>query len=189
MITSEAADILPNVYNAGIGFTSIDNTLALSDIILYVSVVIEVMVICFGFLTNYALEVDTISSENLDYEELIKQAKYVTEQKNKKLYGNRKKQKEIDRSVSELTGNMNVDNQLGVDSNVGRVKDKSTGTVQVEALNPNIVISAPVANKLEETEPQPQPAQVQQPVQQAQPTQQTQAPVQQAPAAPNQTQN
>ena len=193
MIKSEMIDIIPNVYNTMEAFTTLDNTLTVADMVLYVSLVIEISVVCFGFLLNYSLEPDTIQSENLEYDDLIKQAEYVANEKQKMLRGEvAPKEQQIDRSVSEQTGYMNIDNQLGINSNVGKVDKAATSTMREDAIDRNIISVGPVANTsvtLKEESKQAEEVQQAQPAQQPaqQPVQQVQVPVQQ-PAQPTQQQ-
>lgn len=202
MIKSEMIDIIPNVYNTMEAFTTLDNTLTVADMVLYVSLVIEISVVCFGFLLNYSLEPDTIQSENLEYDDLIKQAEYVANEKQKMLRGEvAPKEQQIDRSVSEQTGYMNIDNQLGINSNVGKVDKAATSTMREDAIDRNIISVGPVANtsvtlkeepkqaeEVQQAQPEaPAPQPVQQPIQQPVQQVQVQVPAQQ-PAPPTQQQ-
>jgi len=170
MIKSEMIDIIPNVYNTMEAFSTLDNTLTIADMVLYVSLVIEISVVCFGFLLNYSLEADTIQSENLEYDDLIKQAEYVANEKQKMLRGEVAPQmQQIDRSVSEQTGYMNINNQLGVNSNVGKVDKAATSMMRQDAIDRNIISVGPVVNASVAPKPEPVQQQVQQVAQQPAP--------------------
>jgi hypothetical protein len=197
MIQSEMIDVIPNVFNTGV-FGNVEATSTLADVLFQFAFAVEIAVVCFGFIINYSLEVDTIQSENMDYEELAKQAKYVNEEKTKLMYeGPEKQEPQIDRSVSEATGLININNQLGANSNVGQVSKAATATMKEDAIDKNLISVGPVVNaKVEVAEQQqvqpqqsPAPAPVAQPVAQTvqvpveQPIQQPiQQPVQQQPA-------
>ena len=187
MIQSEMIDVIPNVFSTGV-FGNVEATSTLADVLFQFAFVVEIAVVCFGFIINYSLEVDTIQSENMDYEELAKQAKYVNEEKTKLMYeGPEKQGPQIDRSVSEATGYMNINNQLGANSNVGQVSKAATATMKEDAIDKNLISVGPVVNakaevaeQQQQVQSQPQPAPQPAPV--AQPVAQTvQVPVQQQP--------
>ena len=175
MIQSEMIDVIPNVFSTGV-FGNVEATSTLADVLFMFAFVVEIAVVCFGFIINYSLEADTIQSENMDYEELAKQAKYINEEKNKMMYeGAQKPEDKIDRSVSEATGFMNINNQLGANSNVGQVSKAATATMKEDAIDKKLISVGPVANtNPAQSGPTPQP--------QAQP--QPQAPAQQVAPAP-----
>lgn len=120
-IKIELVDKLPNVYgHEGFNFASIYETSALTAKIYIVSIFIEVIAIISAFLTNYAFEETTIESESLDYDELKKQADEVAKLKINETY-NKVKEEPINFSAPKEKGLMNINNQLGIKSNVGQV--------------------------------------------------------------------
>ena len=136
---------LPTIYTYdSFNFQSLAKSLTITIKIVIVSVVGEISAIMLGFMTNYAFETDTLESDVLDMDELMEQANRVAEEKQKELYARKEKKREIDRSVSETSGRMNVDNQLGAHSNVGVVnKDEQTESIIERALPSS---SGPVIN-------------------------------------------
>ncbi len=153
------ANKVPKVYSyESFNFTSIAQSLGTTIKIVVLSVVGEISAIMLGFMANYAFESETLESDVLDMEELMKQADQVAEQRQKELYARKEKKLEIDRSVSETSGRMNVDNQLGAHSNVGVVnKDEQTTSIIEKAL-PSA--GGPVMNSaaINQAPPAPEPA-------------------------------
>lgn len=120
-IKKNAFDVLPDPYA--------ENTLAtLGDFgtsvkFFTTSIFIEFACLILCYTTNYAFEITTINVDNVNYEELKKQAEFSAQARFDSIY-NKEKIEEIDRSVSEKTGLMNINNQLGKNSNVGQVSDE-----------------------------------------------------------------
>lgn len=148
---------LPNVYGYdGFNFASVAETLGFVTIVVAIAIVAEILFIIIGYISNYAFEAETIESESLSYDELLKQADQVAEQKRQELYGNKEVTKQIDRSVSESTGMMNINNQLTQGSNVGQVTKSSTPSASlIESAIPTS--SGPVVNSTLST---PKPASI-----------------------------
>lgn len=117
-------DKLPNVYGYdGFNFATIAETAEVTYKVVMASIYIEVFAIILTFITNYAFEEDTIESDQIDFDELKKQADSITINKIQNIYSKPEPVKTPDRSVSESTGMMNVNNQLGTNSNVGQVSN------------------------------------------------------------------
>ena len=139
---------LPNVYGYdGFNFTTVAETFKFTVNLTVFSVISEIFCIVLGYISNFAFESETIESDVLDYEELMAQADIVAKQKQEQLYNpTTKKEAEpkIDRSVSESSGLMNINNQLGSNSNVGVVKKDELGVNLIEKALPTN--SAPVVN-------------------------------------------
>ena len=83
----------------------------------------------------------------MSYEELKKQAEIITQNQIDNIYKSKEKEEIIDRSVSEKTGLMNINNQLGANSNVGvgtnsnmqaKVIDREIPTSQGPVLNSSL---------------------------------------------------
>ena len=139
------ASKVPRVYDSTkFDFMSIAESLGNTIKIVVISIVGEISSIMLGFMSNYAFEAETLESDVLDMEELMKQADKVAEEKKKEIYERKEKEEVIDRSVSETSGRMNVNNQLGAHSNVGVVnKDEQTESLIERALPSS---SGPVIN-------------------------------------------
>ncbi len=88
---------------------------------------VEAAMIILGFLTNYCFESDTISSEDLTYEELIKQ------------------QEEIQK-MRENNNLMNISNTLTEKSNVGVVNKETNPGLKVQNIDKNLITMGPVVN-------------------------------------------
>ena len=74
------------------------------------------------YITNYAFEVEVIEASQLDYSELKNQANFVVQSKINEIYKPKENEFIPDGSASEK-GLMNVNNQLGINSNVGQVNN------------------------------------------------------------------
>ena len=153
-----------------------------------VTLIIEVVLMGLAFITNYALNSEDMEADEIDYEELMRRADYIAQTKQNALVGNAPKDiASIDRSVSNTTGAMNVNNQLGVESNVGKVSDANRANLRTDYIDKGLIAVGPVANQAVASQVQDQ--QPMQPTIQAQPQvmQQQVQPVQQ-PIQPQQTQ-
>lgn len=129
IIKAEMIETLPNVYGyQGFNFASLEETEEFSYKIVFISMYVEIVAIILTYITNYAFEADTIEVENVDFEELKKQADYVAQNRFENLYIPKDGEKIPDRSVSENYGRMNVGNQLGANSNVGQVTGNAPST-------------------------------------------------------------
>ena len=142
-IKKNALDVLPDPYA--------ENSLAkLGDFgsavkFFSISIMLEFACLILSYTTNYAFEVTTLNADNVNYEELKKQAEFSTQMKINSIY-NKEKEEKIDRSISEKTGLMNINNQLGANSNVGTVSDEmknKTGLVETAF----IMSKGPVVNQ------------------------------------------
>lgn len=126
IIKTQMVEALPNVYGyKGFNFASLKETSEVAYKVVAVSVYVEIFSIILTYITNYAFESDTIEAENLDYDELKKQAESITKNQIDTIYMTKPKEVVPDRTVSEKTGLMNISNQLGNSSNVGQVENKS----------------------------------------------------------------
>jgi len=139
---------LPNVYSSVDSLAqSTTASLEISIKVFVVTIIIETFAIAFTMITNYALETETIQAEELDYEELMKRADYVAQAKQDYALGKTALSNgDIDRSVSEQTGAMNVDNQLGVDSNVGKVSEASKDSLKRDYIEKGLISVGRVEN-------------------------------------------
>ena len=126
IIKNEMIETLPNVYGyKGFNFASLKETSEAAYKVVTISLYVEIFSIILTYITNYAFESDTIEAENLDYDELKKQAESITKNQIDTIYLNKPKETIPDRSISEKTGLMNINNQLGANSNVGQIDDKT----------------------------------------------------------------
>ena len=154
---------LPNVYDydgydgKGFNLPSMESTEYLATKLYSVTVIGEAFAIMLLLTTNYAfsatIEYDV---DDIDVYEAKKEAENLAKNQMNKLYSKQKEEapQVIDRSSSEK-GLMNVDNQLGTDSNVGKVKESSK-TANVENTSIETVIphsSGPVINETVNKEP------------------------------------
>ena len=123
---------------------SMDETLNISMKVMLCSIFTEIIAIILTYITNYAFESETMEGDVMSYEELKKQAEIITQNQIDNIYKPKEKEEIIDRSVSEKTGLMNINNQLGVNSNVGvgtnsnmqaKVIDREIPTSQGPVLN------------------------------------------------------
>ena len=136
---------LPNVYGYdGFNFATVASTETFVTMVVAVSIIVCVFFIILGFISNCAFESETIESDSLSYDELLAQADKIAEQRRKEIYDVKEKEVQIDRSVSETTGMMNINNQLTAGSNVGEVKGVGLGASLVEGALPSS--SGPVMN-------------------------------------------
>lgn len=123
---------------------SMDETLNISMKVMLCSIFTEIIAIILTYITNYAFESETMEGDVMSYEELKKQAEIITQNQIDNIYKPKEKEEIIDRSVSEKTGLMNINNQLGANSNVGvgtnsnmqaKVIDREIPTSQGPVLN------------------------------------------------------
>lgn len=131
---------------------ALPDTSKITGMIYTTSLIIEIFSLILLFITNYAFSSNVeIEDENLSIDELKDEANKVNQQKIENIY-NIDAPKEIniepDRSQSEK-GLMNVNNQLGINSNVGQVKERAqtvnvTG-VSVESVMP--MSTGPIINE------------------------------------------
>ena len=154
-IKTYMVDTLPNVYGysayGGFNFTSISDTQKFATKMYNATVVLEEFSILLLFITNYAfsLKIEDVNVDNIDYDRLIDDANKLASNQMKDSYTLDKKQEVvIDRSASEK-GLMNVNNQLGVDSNVGKVNEaaKTTNVVTTSMENIMPLSNGPVINE------------------------------------------
>lgn len=187
MIKTEMVNTLPNLYaNEKIGLSSLDSTQSWASTFLIAALAVEVGVIVIGFLTNYCLEVETIQSEDLTYDELADQANAIAKERQDINLGIKKAPTPSVTPSTNTGGPMNLSNQLSAKSNVG-VVDKNNQSLKVQHIDKNLMQVGPVVNTTVEETPSVDPAiaeaqktvapqPVQQPVQQ-----QVLPPIQQAP--------
>ena len=212
-VKSYMVDTLPNVYEydgygGGFNFSSISQTETLAAEIYAVSIIAELFIIILLFTTNYAFSSKiNFDVDDIDYNAVKKEAEEYNKLQMQKMY-NKEVPKDAAKTNAEsnASGNlMNIDNQLGTDSNVGQVQEKaksvkiagdpidimpvSNGPVINETLpkeSHQTNLQQPAVGKVEQSQPQaqpvqqPQPAPTPQPQVQVQPVQQPQIkPVQQ----------
>lgn len=154
---------LPNVYNydgyniggSGFNFATISDTEKMARKIYDASETGVVFCIVLLFITNYAFSATVnFDVDDIDLYETKKEAEKLAQEKMKEMYSKTEPttQPEIDRSQSE-SGLMNVDNQLGVDSNVGQVKEAAKTTVENDSMDLMYHSQGPVINETMSKEP------------------------------------
>jgi len=138
-------DKLPNVYGyGGFNFTTVVEDQIFVAKVALGAIIVEVFAIVLAFITNYAFEVETIESDVIDYDLLKKQADNMTQNRIYDMYTAPVTVQSAgpDRSASEQ-GLMNVNNQIGNNSNVGQVKEAAKQSI----IDANIPTSSgPVVN-------------------------------------------
>lgn len=120
-VKSLMVEKLPNVYgNDGFNFSSIDETQEMVVKVILACVIIECFSIVLTYITNFAFNDGVIDVSDVDYYELKKSANAYVNSEFNKTYVDPviEQERKIDRSASEK-GLMNVNNQLGIGSNVG----------------------------------------------------------------------
>lgn len=187
MIKSYMQDTLPNVYNyqgygngTGFNFSSEVETIIFAAKVYYYSVIIEAFSVILLFITNYAFSSDSeIDATEIDYETLKKEANKYSNQQINSIYNTHATNKtttvqnappkEIVKDASQ-TGIMNISNQLGSDSNVGKVQEAARES-KVEVTDKSLDMpfsTGPVVNSSvveQQTQPQAQIVKEQAPVQ------------------------
>ncbi len=168
-------ETLPNVYGynnyGGFNFSTISQTKDWAIKIASVTAIAEEFILILLFITNYAfsdkIELDV---EEIDYEAVKQDAINAANMQMQNKYNPQQTQAAPDRSASEK-GLMNVNNQLGQNSNVGKVETQAKEVdIKGSSLDSLIPLSkGPVinANVNQEEPKQEQPKQVEQ---QEQPT-------------------
>lgn len=150
-------ETLPNVYNydgyygsGGFNFISSSSTKNIANKIYNVTVAGEIFLVLLLFTTNYAFSTKVeIETEDIDYDVIKQEAEELAASQMRK-NGSFPSQKEevIDRSQSEK-GLMNVNNQLGANSNVGQVKE-SAKEINIKGSGMDAIMplsSGPVVNE------------------------------------------
>ena len=154
---------LPNVYNydgyniggTGFNFSSISDTEKVARKVYVISEVGIEFTIILLFITNYAFATSTnYNVDDIDLYETKMEAERVAEEKMKQMYQKEppKEEPNIDRSQSE-NGLMNVNNQLGVESNVGNVKEAAKTTIENDGMDLMYHSQGPVINETMSKEP------------------------------------
>ena len=156
-IKIKMVDQLPNVYGyqnyGGFGFSTVTETMEFAAKLYIVSIIGQLFSLILLFITNYAFsDKIEIESDVIDYEAVKTDALNIANAQMNSIYNrNEIKEEVIDRSASEK-GLMNVNNQLGQNSNVGTVKEKAKETnisgSSLETLIP--LANNPVENKTSE---------------------------------------
>ena len=164
-------ETLPNVYGyknyGGFNFSTIEETNDFVSKVAAVTSVAQKFVLLLLFITNYAFsDKIELEADEIDYEAVKNDAMDAANTQMNNLYNrNTVKEEVIDRSASEK-GLMNVNNQLGQDSNVGTVKTQAREmNVSGSTLDSLITLSSgPVANEqmAQTTTPEQQKVQEQQ---------------------------
>ena len=178
-IKSYMQDTLPNIYDyrgygsgSGFNFSSQAETLIFAAKVYSYSIIIEAFSVILLFITNYAFSSDTeIDATEIDYETLKKEANKYSNQQINSIYNKpvAKKTataqdtapKEIVKDASQ-TGIMNISNQLGSDSNVGKVQEAAK-TSKVEVTDKSLDMpftTGPVVNSSVTQEQSTTPTQV-----------------------------
>ncbi|MBR1385611.1 MAG: hypothetical protein IJ568_02135 [Bacilli bacterium] len=192
-IKEHMEETLPNVYDydgyygsGGFNFVSVSSTKNVANKIYNVTVAGEVFLVLLLFTTNYAFSTKVeVETEDIDYDIIKQEAEELAASQMRKNVIHEAPKEEIDRSQSEK-GLMNINNQLGANSNVGQVKESAKEVnikgVGMEAIMP--LSNGPVVNEtLSQGEKMTEVVkqmnnQVQQPKQQAQPQLQAQPQIQ-----------
>ena len=167
-IKSYMVDTLPNVYGyknyGGFNFSTVEETNEVIAKLTSITSLAQLFVLPLLFITNYAFsDKIELETDDIDYDVIKQEAMNVANTQMQRIYNKDEiKEEVIDRSASEK-GLMNVNNQLGQDSNVGNVKTQAremnvTGS-SLDALVP--LSSGPVVNDAAVKET-PQPQQVEQ---------------------------
>ncbi len=112
--------------------------------------IIEFMAILLTYLTNYAFSEDVPSEViDLDYARLKEDANKITKERFDKLYNRGKEETHQETNTSTDNKLMNINNQLGANSNVGqvseaakKVKPQMSAIVQVPIVNKATQVSA-----------------------------------------------
>lgn len=127
-IKSGLIEVLPNVYgHDGFDFASLGETTELVGQVYLISFIVEIFAIILTFITNHAFEIDTIDVDQVDYDQLKKQADSIAQNKFNNIYtikSDSKKDETPKQSEPTQKGVMNINNQLGKDSNVGQIENK-----------------------------------------------------------------
>lgn len=164
VIKISLVDALPNVYGyEGFNFSTVIEDQIWVSKVAAGAIIVEIFAIVLAFITNYAFEVETIESDVVDYELLKKQADSMTQNRIYDMYTApvTTQVKGPDRSASEQ-GLMNVNNQIGNNSNVGQVKEAAQHSiidVNIPTSNGPVVNNAIAAPASPVATPAPVPAQ------------------------------
>ena len=163
---------LPNVYEYegydgnGFNYLSIGDTKNLASQIYVISLVGEAFIILLLFTTNYAFSSKIeIAADEIDFDALKNEANELAQNKIKQTYSisSSKQDMQSNSNIQQLNsppsnGFMNINNQLGVDSNVGASTSKTveTNIVESSSLDDVLPVSGPVVNETIIPQPQPQ---------------------------------
>lgn len=164
-VKSYMEETLPNVYDyegydgSGFNFTSISDTKDFANTVYQISTVGEIFAVILLFTTNYAFSITIdYSEDDIDIYETKKEAENLANEQMKQKYTTKpiEEPKQIDRTSSEK-GLMNINNQLGIDSNVGKVKESAKETnVQESTMDELMPLSnGPVINETVNRKPLP----------------------------------
>ena len=157
---SYMVETLPNVYGyqnyGGFNFSTVSETNEFVAKVQSITSIAQLFMVLLLFTTNYAFsEKIELSGDDLDYDTVKQDALNIANKQMEQIYFESKKPQEevIDRSASEK-GLMNINNQLGQNSNVGTVKEKAKETnVTGSSLESLITLANnPVENKTGEEE-------------------------------------
>ena len=144
---NQLTNVIKTIALAIIIFNIVINVWVLIKERMLCSIFTEIIAIILTYITNYAFESETMEGDVMSYEELKKQAEIITQNQIDNIYKSKEKEEIIDRSVSEKTGLMNINNQLGANSNVGvgtnsnmqaKVIDREIPTSQGPVLNSSL---------------------------------------------------
>lgn len=149
-IKSFMVEKLPNVYEyegyGGFNFSSVATTESIANKVYQASVMSEIFLIILLFTTNYAFsEKIDIDYDEIDYERIKKEATDLTNTQMQNIYN---PVQEKEKSSIPNGTSMNINSQLGLNSNVGKVKEAAK-EVNVENTSMDIVmpLSGPVINE------------------------------------------
>ena len=158
---------LPNVYGyqnyGGFNFSTLEQTSKFIAKAYSVTNVGQIFALLLLFITNYAFsDKIELETEDIDYEAIKQDALNAVNIQMQQKYNPKPQEEQPDRSASQK-GLMNINNQLGQNSNVGNVKERArTTNVSGSSLENLIPLSnGPVINSTVASEQQPQ--QVEQP--------------------------
>ncbi len=179
-IKQKMQETLPNVYNykgydgKGFNFATTSATKDFANQVYQISIVCEIFSVLLLFTTNYAFSSKIqIEADEIDYEAIKKEANQFVEEKMKEQYDIHQEQEKkeiVQDNTPQEKGLMNINNQLGINSNVGVVSSKASET-KIEnnkELETVLPISGPVINETiteqnQRKETAQQPAVTQQP--------------------------
>lgn len=123
---------------------------SIKDLIYSASTIIEIFSILLLFTTNYAFSSSIILEDgDIDYEAVKKDAMSVVNKQMNERYNldQPKEEQKIVQNSSNNNGMMNINNQLGINSNVGNVKEKAKEVNVEESLDAIMSFSTgPVVN-------------------------------------------
>lgn len=136
-VKASMVSTLPNVYGyqnyGGFNFSTVEETNEFVSKVHSITSIAQIFVMLLLYITNYAFsDKIEIETENIDYEAVKQDALNVANNKMNNIYNSPSKEEEpVQTTTDNNKGLMNINNQLGQDSNVGTVKEQAK-TMNVE---------------------------------------------------------